>query len=44
VSERELDELSRWAFPEVRNTRDEPVGEVRAVLSLEESVAERVDG
>ncbi|MGK7312161.1 MAG: asparaginase [Candidatus Longimicrobiales bacterium M2_2A_002] len=31
----ELDALGRWASPEVRNTRDEVVGGMRAVVALE---------
>jgi L-asparaginase II len=38
---RELDALSAWARPRVRNTRDEVVGEIRAVAEL---VREEADG
>jgi L-asparaginase II len=35
ITSEELEALARWARPEVRNTRYEVVGEVRAVVDLE---------
>lgn len=37
LTDGELERLGRWARPELRNTRDEVVGSIRAIMELEDA-------